>query len=104
LPQELALETGVAIGGGSGVLLEAENFYKELLKTNGRHARFSSLSTIYCASSADRITSNLKLYTPKATFMTACSAGATALGYARDMIQNDQAQMVLAAAWNLCAG
>lgn len=96
LPQELAQETGVAIGGGSGGLLEAESFYKEMLKTNGRHARFSRLSTVYCASSADRIASNLRLSGPKATFMTACSAGATALGYARDMIQNGQAQMMIA--------
>lgn len=96
LPQQLAEETGVVIGGGSGGLLEAESFYRDLLNKNGRHARFSRLSTIYCASSADRIASNLALSGPKATFMTACSAGGTALGYARDLIANGQANMVIA--------
>jgi 3-oxoacyl-[acyl-carrier-protein] synthase II len=96
LPQQLACEMGVAIGGGSGGLLEAETFYKDLLNNNGKRARFSCLSTVYCASSADRIASNLGLSGPKATFMTACSAGATAIGYARDLIQNGQAQTMLA--------
>jgi len=96
LPRQLAEDTGVVIGGGSGGLLEAESFYRDLLNKNGRHARFSRLTTLYCASSADRIASNLSLSGPKATFMTACSAGGTALGYARDLIQNGQANMVIA--------
>ena len=96
LPDSLKEEMGVAIGGGSGGLLEAENFYMELLKKGTERARFSKLSTIYCASSADRIASGLGLAGPKTTFMTACSAGATALGYARDLIASGQASMMLA--------
>jgi 3-oxoacyl-[acyl-carrier-protein] synthase II len=89
-------EMGVAIGGGSGGLLEAESFYMDLLKKGTEKARFSQLSTIYCASSADRIASELGLSGPKTTFMTACSAGATALGYARDLIVSGQASMMIA--------
>ncbi len=96
LPESMKEDTGVAIGGGSGGLFEAESFYAELLKKGAKRARFSHLSTIYCASSADRIASNLGLLGPKATFMTACSAGATALGYARDLIINGQADIMLA--------
>ena len=96
LPDSLKEEMGVAIGGGSGGLLEAESFYIELLKKGTERARFSKLSTIYCASSADRIASGLGLAGPKTTFMTACSAGATALGYARDLIASDQAAIMLA--------
>ena len=96
LPDALKEEMGVAIGGGSGGLLEAESFYMELLKKGDARARFSKLSTIYCASSADRIASGLGLAGPKTTFMTACSAGATALGYARDLIVSSQASMMLA--------
>ena len=96
LPQKLAEEMGVAIGGGSGGLLEAERFYSDVLKKNGRHARFSKLTALYCSSSADRIASNLGLSGPKATFMTACSAGATAIGYARDLILSGQADIMLA--------
>ena len=90
LPDRLKEDMGVAIGGGSGGLLEAESFYSELRKKGLNRSRFSRLSTIYCASSADRIASNLGLCGPKTTFMTACSAGATALGYARDLILNGQ--------------
>jgi 3-oxoacyl-[acyl-carrier-protein] synthase II len=96
LPDSFKDEMGVAIGGGSGGLLEAESFYMELLKKGSEKARFSKLSTIYCASSADRIASGLGLSGPKTTFMTACSAGATALGYARDLIVSGQASIMLA--------
>ena len=96
LPDSLKEEMGVAIGGGSGGLLEAESFYMEMLKKGVPKARFSKLSTIYCASSADRIASGLGLSGPKTTFMTACSAGATALGYARDLIVSGQASMMIA--------
>ena len=96
LPDSLKEEMGVAIGGGSGGLLEAESFYMELLKKGSAKARFSKLSTIYCASSADHIASGFGLSGPKTTFMTACSAGATALGYARDLIVSGQASMMLA--------
>ncbi|RPI07651.1 MAG: beta-ketoacyl-[acyl-carrier-protein] synthase family protein, partial [Acidobacteriales bacterium] len=96
LPESIKEDTGVAIGGGSGGLFEAENFYVELLSKGLDRSRFSRLSTIYCASSADRIASNLGLLGPKTTFMTACSAGATALGFARDLILNGQARLMLA--------
>ena len=96
LPESIKEDTGVAIGGGSGGLFEAENFYVELLSKGLDRSRFSRLSTIYCASSADRIASNLGLLGPKTTVMTACSAGATALGFARDLILNGQARLMLA--------
>lgn len=95
LPDLLSEETGVVIGGGSGGLLEAERDYSESLKKNSKF-RFSKLASVYCGSSADRIASNLGLGGSKATFMTACSAGATAIGYARDLILNGQAKMMLA--------
>lgn len=96
LSNQLTEEMGVAIGGGSGGLWEAENFYSNLLKKGARRARFSKLSSVYCASSADRIASGLGLMGPKTTFMTACSAGATAIGYARDLIVNGHASVMLA--------
>jgi 3-oxoacyl-[acyl-carrier-protein] synthase II len=96
LPPELARETGVVIGGGGGGLLEGERFYGDLLRTGGRLARFSALSAVYCASSADRIATLLGLWGPKTTFMTACSSGATAVGYARDLIRSGAAPVVVA--------
>jgi 3-oxoacyl-[acyl-carrier-protein] synthase II len=96
LPASIREETGVAIGGGSGGLLEAENFYVDLLAQGSGRSRFSRLSTVFSASSADRIASNLGTSGPKATFMTACSSGATALGYARDLIAGGQASAMIA--------
>lgn len=96
LPESLRENTGVVMGGGSGGLLEAERLYANLLEKGKKQVRFSRLSTVYCASSADRIASDLRLAGPKATFMTACSAGATAIGYARDLIRNGQAELMIA--------
>ncbi len=96
LPPELAEETGVVIGGGGGGLLEGERFYGDYLRTGGRLARFSALSAVYCASSADRIATLLGLWGPKTSFMTACSSGATAIGYARDLICRGAAPVVVA--------
>lgn len=98
LPESIKEDMGVVIGGGAGGLFEAENFYAELLTKGLNKSRFSRLSTIYCASSADRIASNLRLLGPKTTLMTACSSGANALGYARDLILSGQAGSVLAGA------
>ena len=95
-PEELQKDTGVSIGGGAGGLLEAESFYADFLKSNGCRARFSRLASLFCASSADRIASAFGLAGPKATFMTACSGGATAIGYARDLIAGGQASVVIA--------
>ncbi len=94
-PDKIKKEMGVVIGGGAGGLLEAEEFYGKLL-TTGKRGRFSKLSALFCASSADRIASAFDLRGPKATFMTACSGGGTALGYARDLILNGHASIVLA--------
>jgi 3-oxoacyl-[acyl-carrier-protein] synthase II len=98
LPESVREDMGVVIGGGSGGLFEAETFYAELLAKGLDRSRFSRLSTVYCASSADRIASGLGFYGPKTTLMTACSSGANALGYARDLIQSGQAGIMLAGA------
>ena len=95
-PENLKENTGVAIGGGAGGLLEAESFYADLLRKGKERSKYSQLSSLFCASSADRIASSLEFSGPRATFMTACSAGATALGYARDLILNGHAGIMLA--------
>jgi len=96
LTDEVREDMGVVIGGGAGGLLEGESFYRRYLETEGRHARFSVLSSVYCAATADRIATHLRLYGPKTTFMTACSSGATAIGYARDIVRTGAAPVVIA--------
>ena len=96
VPEGLLADTGVVIGGGAGGMLEGEEAYRQYLKEKGKGVRFSRFSSFCCASSADHIASRLNLMGPKTTFMTACSSGATAMGYARDLIRAGMAKVVIA--------
>jgi 3-oxoacyl-[acyl-carrier-protein] synthase II len=93
-PERLRAEMGVVIGGGAGGMLECEAVYRDYL-LGRRGAAYSRFASFCCASSADRIASALGLMGPKTTFMTACSSGATAIGYARDLIQTHMAPVAI---------
>lgn len=96
LQEALLADTGIVIGGGAGGMLEGEEAYRQYLGGKGKGVRYSSFSSFCCASSADHIASKLRLRGPKTTFMTACSSGATAMGYARDLIRAGMAKVVIA--------
>jgi 3-oxoacyl-[acyl-carrier-protein] synthase II len=96
LPEAVCEDTGVILGAGSGGKLEGEDFYRDYLRRQGRRARFSTLASLCPASSADHITAHLGLMGPKTTFMTACSSGATAIGFARDLIERRVATVMIA--------
>ncbi|MBN2439260.1 MAG: beta-ketoacyl-[acyl-carrier-protein] synthase family protein [Deltaproteobacteria bacterium] len=96
VPEALREEMGVVIGGGAGGLLEAEDFFRDYLLKAGRAARFSRLSPVSCAATANRLTTQLGLYGPKATIMTACSSGATAVGLGSDLIRSGAARAMIA--------
>ncbi len=96
VPEVLRERMGVAIGGGAGGLLEAEPFFQEYLHGGKKTARFSRLASVSCASTANRLASQFGLFGPKATIMTACSSGATAVGLARDLIRSGAAQAMIA--------
>ena len=96
LPEDLREDMGVAVGGGAGGMLEGEAAFRQHLKGNPAAVRFSAFAAFCGASSADHIVSKLNLGGPKTTFMTACSSGATALGYARDLIRDGQARVMIA--------
>lgn len=87
VPGPLQQEMGVIIGGGAGGMLECETVYSQYLQGGPRNPAYSRFAAFCCASSADHIAAHLGLMGPKTTFMTACSSGATAVGYARDLIQ-----------------
>jgi 3-oxoacyl-[acyl-carrier-protein] synthase II len=95
VPDGLLEDTGVVIGGGAGGMLEGEEAYRDHLKGAGKSVRFSRFASFCCAASADHIASNLGLMGPKTTFMTACSSGATAIGYARDIIRGGMAKIII---------
>ncbi|MBA4422025.1 MAG: hypothetical protein C0390_02845, partial [Syntrophus sp. (in: bacteria)] len=95
VPEELRDEMGVVIGGGAGGLLEAETVYQDYMKTEGRRGRFSRLASVFCASTANHLTNAFLLFGPKATIMTACSSGATAIGLGRDLIRTGAARAMI---------
>jgi len=80
LPDDLREDTGVVMGGGAGGMLEGEAAYERYLNGQAEAVCFSDFSAFCGASSADHIVSKLQLWGPKATFMTACSSGGTAIG------------------------
>ena len=96
VPEALQEEMGVVIGGGAGGLLEAEPFFREYLRKGGRAIHFSRLSSVSCASTANHLTTKFGLWGPKATIMTACSSGATAIGLGTDMIRSGAARTMIA--------
>jgi 3-oxoacyl-[acyl-carrier-protein] synthase II len=95
LPRGLRAETGVVIGGGAGGMLECEPVYRDHLLGGGGAPGYPNFAAFNCASSADHIASHLCLMGPKTTFMTACSSGATAVGFAGDLIRNRLAPLVV---------
>jgi 3-oxoacyl-[acyl-carrier-protein] synthase II len=95
VPAGLRETAGVVIGGGAGGMLECESVYNAYLR-RGDRAGFSPFAAFCCASAADHIAAKLALMGPKTTFMTACSSGATAVGYGCDLIRDGVAKMVLA--------
>jgi 3-oxoacyl-[acyl-carrier-protein] synthase II len=95
VPGDLRAETGVVIGGGAGGMLECEPVYRDHLLGAGRALNYSAFAGFNCASSADRIAGHLGLMGPKTTFMTACSSGATAVGYAGDLIRTRAAPVAI---------
>ena len=96
VPEALREDAGVVVGAGAGGKLEGESFFRDYLARGGRPARFSRLSSLYGAASADCIATRLGLLGPKTSFMTACSSGATAVGFAGDLIRRGMAPVVIA--------
>ncbi len=88
-------DIGVVIGGGAGGMLECEAIYRDYLQGARKTPAYSAFSSFACAASADHIASQLQLMGPKTTFMTACSSGATAIGYARDLVQTGAATVII---------
>jgi 3-oxoacyl-[acyl-carrier-protein] synthase II len=95
-PASLCETTGISIGGGAGGMFEGETFFESYVKKGRDRTRFSPLSSLFCASSGDHIASGLGLFGPKTTFMTACSSGATAVGFAADQIKSGRADIMIA--------
>jgi len=87
---------GVMLGSTVGGMLGTEKVLTALLRKN-RH-RFSPLRFHECASTADLCAKQIGALGPVATFSTACSAGAMAILAAAEMIEQGEADVMLAGA------
>jgi len=95
MADQMAARTGAIIGGGAGGMLECEPVFARYLEAGADRMPVSPFAAFSCASSADHIATHLKLLGPRTTFMTACSSGATAIGFARDLIRSGAADIMV---------
>jgi 3-oxoacyl-(acyl-carrier-protein) synthase len=87
---------GVMLGATVGGMLGTEEFLAALLREN-KH-RFGPLRFHECAGAADLCAGKIGALGPVATLSTACSAGAMAILAAAELIEQDEADLVLAGA------
>ena len=95
MADRMADRTGVIVGGGAGGMLECETVFARYLEAGADRMPASPFAAFSCASSADHIATHLNLMGPRTTFMTACSSGATAIGFARDLIRSHAADIMV---------
>jgi len=85
---------GVLLGSTVAGMLGTEEVLGRLLR--GRRGSFAPLRHHECASATDLCARRLGARGPTATFSTACSAGALAIAAAAELIEDDEADVVLA--------
>ena len=90
------LRVGVMLGATVGGMLGTEKFLAALLREN-KH-RFGPLRFHECASAADLCAGKIGALGPVATLSTACSAGAMAILAAAELIEQGEADLMLAGA------
>ena len=86
--------TGVLLGSTVAGILGTERMVSRWLRGQGRD--FGPVRYHECASATDLCARRLGARGPAATFSTACSAGALAIATAAELIENDEADVVLA--------
>jgi 3-oxoacyl-[acyl-carrier-protein] synthase II len=93
LPQGQAARTGVVLGSG-GAVAETEAYAARAI--TGRARRASRLLAVNPDSAGAVVAAHYGLGGPRSSVMTACSSGATAVGFAADLIQAGYAEVMLA--------
>jgi len=97
---ELTLEnadrTAVIMGAGAGGMISAEQYRKKQLLTPGKLPRPSLLVSFESSVLTDAVGNEFGCRGPRQTVVTACSSSATAIGYGLDLVQNDEADIVIA--------
>jgi len=84
---------GIVLGSG-GAVADTENYVRDqLLKQN---ATPSKLLASNPDKAGNTVAAHYNLHGPRSSIMTACSSGATAIGYAADFIREGYAEVMLA--------
>lgn len=86
---------GVALGGTTGGMLQAERCLRDRV-AEGRRYRANALVSAPVSASADIVAQTLGIAGPRLTVSTACSSSAMALGMALDWIRLGQCDAVIA--------
>lgn len=86
----------VVLGASSGGMLEGEAYHRELLAHGPGGARRSRLAGLEASSATGRVALALGCRGPRATFTTACSSSAHALGHALDLVRSGAVPVALA--------
>ncbi|HZU99705.1 MAG TPA: beta-ketoacyl-[acyl-carrier-protein] synthase family protein [Planctomycetota bacterium] len=84
------------LGASSAGMLEGEEYFRHAFEEGHDHARRELLGGIEAASTASRVALALGATGPRATFTTACSSSAHALGHALDLVRSGEVEVALA--------
>ena len=90
---KLGLTVGVVLGSG-GAVSDTEAYVASSIKAQSKSP--SKLLTTNPDSAGNAIAVRFGLHGPRSSIMTACSSGATAVGYAADFLQEGYADVMLA--------
>jgi 3-oxoacyl-[acyl-carrier-protein] synthase II len=89
----LRLATGIVLGSG-GAVADTESYVTRAIQNQPRHP-----SRLLCTNpdnAGNVVAAHFGLHGPRSSIMTACSSGATAVGYAADFIREGYAEVMLA--------
>ncbi len=98
LPGPALTRAAVVLGTSSAGMLEGEDYYAKAFKEGHDKARRELLGGLEAVSTTERVATTLGARGPRATFTTACSSSAHALGHALDLLREGKADVVVAGA------
>ena len=88
----------IVLGASSAGMYEGEDYFREAFRSGHDRARRELLGGIEAVSATARVAAALGARGPRATFTTACSSSAHAVGHALDLIREGTVDVAIAGA------
>ncbi len=88
----------IVLGASSAGMLEGEDYFRRAFASGHDAARRELLGGIEATSATSRVALALGAKGPRATFTTACSSSAHAVGHALDLLREGRAEVAIAGA------